>query len=420
MINMSEINSNKPSHLDEARDVHPILRANSFLIEEGLKLLRGEKYLSNEELKHIDLLFEDKNKIPTFVEVKWSDVSESQMSEYRRLVDKYHPKSRLIWAVPKDLIQKTSVASQYEIEVKPFDREKIIQIKDLQNKASDYLKQITSLLSSPFKVTMHGESISFENPVVTCYFEGRATTDRGQKKLGLKQQSVGRQLDLIKNLTIGHIAEPHEEKILLLMWEIFKAPYSYKPGKFWRIIDGGFIELIKERQERNIEKLVMKIWGLVNQYYNEFATTVKAIYSMDIKKYDLLAMLLFQLAEEKNKTVFSIDELIRSIIDEFEIRPSQPTPKIRHSILNQWIENIISVKDYENDMAKRLLEIATLKRMLMPKMGTVDMWILTPSRKNDKFIAERNPCQMLSFNKDTNLYIDIEQYSKKEEQNEPL
>lgn len=413
---MLEMNINPIFHVDEVRDAHPIFRANPFLIEEGLKLVRGEKYLSSEELKHIDLLFEDKNKIQTFVEVKWSDVSESQMSDYKRLVDQHHPKSRLIWAVPQDLALKASVASKYGIEVKPFDREKIIQIKDLQNKANEYLKQITLLLSSSFKVTMHGESISFENPVVACYFEGRATTDRGQKKLGLKQQSVGRQLDLIKNLTIGHVAELHKEKILLLMWEILKAPYSYKPSKFWRIIDGGFIELIRERQERDLEKLVMKIWELVNQYYNESATKIKTIYDRSIKKHDLLSVLLFQLADEKNKAVFSIDELIKSIIDEFEITPSQPTPKIRHSILNQWIENIISVKDYENDMAKRLLEIATLKRMLLPKMGTVDMWVLTPSKKNEGVAAQRQPCQMLSFNKDTNLFIGIEQYHKKEEQ----
>src|SRR3989338_43408 len=275
---MSEMNSNQLSHLDEAREVHPILRANPFLIEEGLKLVRGEKYLSHEELKRIDLLFEDKDKIPTFVEVKWSDVSENQMSEYRRLVQTHHPKSRLVWIVPKDLIHKASVASKYGIEVKVFDREKIIQIKELQNEASGYLKQITSLLSSPFKVTMHGESVLFENPVVACYFEGRATTDRGQKKLGLKQQSIGRQLDLIKNLTRGHIAEHHKEKIPLLIWEGFKAPYSYKSGKFWCIIDGGFIELIKERQERDIEKLVLKIWELVNQYYNECAVTVRTLW----------------------------------------------------------------------------------------------------------------------------------------------
>lgn len=177
------MNSNQPSHLDEVRDVHPILRANPFLIEEGLKLVRGEKYLSNEELKRIDLLFVDKNKIPTFIEVKWSDVFESQMSDYRRLIDQCHPRSRLIWAVPQDLIQKASMSSKYGIEVKPFDREKIIQIKDLQIKADECLQQITLLLSSQFKVTMHGESVSFDNPIVACYFEGRATTDRGQKKL---------------------------------------------------------------------------------------------------------------------------------------------------------------------------------------------------------------------------------------------
>ncbi len=413
---MLETNRNQSCYLDEVKDVHPILRANPFFIEEGLKLVRGEKYLSKEELKRIDLLFEDKDKTPTFVEVKWNDVSENQMSEYRRLVDQHHPKSRLVWAVPKDLTHKASEAAKYRIELKSFDRERIIQIKELQDKADEYLQPITSLLSSQFKVTMHGESVSFDNPIAACYFEGRATTDRGQKKLGLKQQSIGRQLDLIKNLTRGHIIELHKEKILLLIWEVLKAPYSYKPGKFWRIINGGFIELIKERQERDIEKLVMKIWELVNQYYNECAITVKTLCDSDIKKYDLFSILLFKLAEEKDKSVFSIDELIKSITDEFEIKPSQPPPRIRHGILNQWIENIVSIKDYENDMAKRLLETATLKRMLMPKMGTVDMWILTPSKKNEGFVAQRQPCQMLSFNKNANLFIGIEQYQKREEQ----
>jgi hypothetical protein len=64
-------------------------------------------------------------------------------------------------------------------------------------------------------------------------------------------------------------------------------------------------------------------------------------------------------------------------------------------------------------MAKRLLEIATLKRMLMPKPGIVVMWILTPLKKTEGFGVERTPCQMLFFNRDTSLYIGIEEYHKK-------
>lgn len=412
---MLEIKENEILQLDEVKDVHPIFRANPFLIEEGLRLVRGEKYLSNESLKHIDLLFEDKNKIPTFVEVKWSDVSENQMNDYKKLIILHSPGSRLIWAVPNDLIHKASAAPKYEIEVKPFDREKIIAIKRLQNEADKCLKEVKRFLSGSFKITMHGESIPFEDPITACYFEGKATTDRGgQKKVGLKQQSVGRQLDLIKSISIGHIAELHKEKIPLLIWEVFVAPYSYKSGKFWRIVDGGFIELIKERQDRALEKLVSRIWDMVKDYHGKHATTIRGVYNNAITKYDLLAMSLFQLSKRKEKLVFSIDELIKFFIDEFEIKPSAPTTKIKHGILNQWIENIVSVKDYENDMAKRLLEIAVLKRMLIPKMGTVEMWILSPSKKNDKLMAQRQPCQMLSFNKDTELYIGIEEYHEKE------
>lgn len=413
--------NNELIQLDEVRDVHPIFRANPFLIEDGLKLVQGEKYLSKDELKHIDLMFRDKAGTTTFVEVKWSDVSENQMDEYQRLVKLHSPGSRLMWVVPSDLAGKAAVVSKYGIELKLFEREKIITIKTLQNEADKCLQTIKALLSGSFKVTMHSEAIPFENPVVACYFEGQATTDKGaRKKLGLKQQSVGRQLDLIRSIAMGHIGELHKEKVVLLMWEVLVAPYSYKSGKFWRIMDGGFIELVKERQDRPLEKIVNSICDIVNEYFIMNGTKVKTIYDNDVRKYDLLTISLLRFYEEKGKTVFTIDELIKFFIDEFEIRPSLPPQRIRHSILNQWVENIVSGKDYENDMAKRLLEITTLKRMLLPKMGTVDMWILAPSKKDDIFIAQRQPCQMLSLNKDTGLYLGVEDYRRKEKKNEPL
>ena len=410
-MTIPQTNDSQTLQLDEVRDVHPIFRANPFLIEEGLSLVRGEKYFSNESLKHIDLLFEDKAGVPTFVEVKWSDVSEHQMAEYKRLIELHSPGRRLVWAVPDDLIGKASPASKYNIQVKSFNRGRIITIKKLQIEADTCLSEINRLLTESFKITMHGEPIPFENPITACYFEGRATTDKGgRKKLGLKQQSVGRQLDLVKNISTGHIAELHKEKIPVLIWEVFKAPYSYKPGKLWRIMDGGLIELIEERQDRSLERLVLKIWELANDYYNKYYNTLRSAYNNDITKYDITALSLFALSGRKGKLVFSIDELIGFIIDEFEIKPTSPIPRIKHGILNQWIENIVSAEKFENDMAKRLLEIAILKRMLMPKMGIAEMWILSPSRKNDKLIAQRQPCQMFSFNKDAELYLAIEQY----------
>ena len=421
MTDTGDIQSQQCYQLDEVRDVHPIFRANPFLIEDGLKMVQGEKYLSKDELKHIDLMFRDKASTTTFVEVKWSDVSESQMEEYQRLVKLHSPGSRLIWAVPSDLASKASATSKYGIELKLFEREKITAIKTLQIEADKCLRTIRSLLSGTFNVTMHGEAIAFENPIVACYFEGQATTDKGtRKKLGLKQQSVGRQLDLIRSVATGHLAELHKEKIMLLIWEILVAPYSYKPGKFWRIMDGGFIELVKERQDRPLEKIVNSIWDVVNEYISSHGAKVKAVYSNDIRKYDLLTILLLHFYEERDKVVFTIDELIKFVTDEFEIRVSLPPQKIRHSILNQWVENIVSVKDYANDIAKRLLEIMTLKRMLLAKMGTVDMWILTPARKGARLVAQRQPCQMLSINRDVTLYLTIEQYHGKESEDESM
>lgn len=54
--------------------IHRIFRANSFLIEEGLELQKGEKFCSSEQLQRIDLFFKDRLNKPTFIEVKWEEV----------------------------------------------------------------------------------------------------------------------------------------------------------------------------------------------------------------------------------------------------------------------------------------------------------------------------------------------------------
>ncbi len=398
-------------HLDEARDVHPILRGNPSLIEDGLKLLRGETFLAANELKRIDLLFEDRSRIPTFVEVKWNEVSEQQMIDYSRLLATFPTNYRLLWAVPEDLLERTAPAAKYGIEVKTFRRDKIHRIKGIQERARRQLETIKAILARPFKVTMHREAVIFENIIAACYFEGRAQTEKGAKKLGLKQQGVGRQLDLMRCLAVGHLPELHPEKIILLLWELFRAPYSYKPGRLFRISQGGFIDVIKERQERDLEKVILEIWAVIDAHRVEFLDELKAIWAGERTNYDLLAMLLSGLSTEQKKEVFTISDLIKLLGDEFELRPYPVAPRIKHGILNQWIRNIVSVKDYENDMAKRLLEVGVLKRILLARMGTVDMWVLVPSKITGKLLADRQPCQMLQFNRDSSLYLDITDYN---------
>ncbi|HEX76071.1 MAG TPA: hypothetical protein G4O12_05755 [Dehalococcoidia bacterium] len=67
------------STIDEVRNIHPILRANPFLIEEGAKLIQGERFVDDETFRRIDLHLLDKQGTPLYVEVEWSALDTAQI-----------------------------------------------------------------------------------------------------------------------------------------------------------------------------------------------------------------------------------------------------------------------------------------------------------------------------------------------------
>jgi hypothetical protein len=71
---------------EEVRDVHPVFRANPFMIEEGVTLVRGEKRPTQDTLKRIDLHLTYSAGKPLFAEIKWTSIDENQVAEYRRLI----------------------------------------------------------------------------------------------------------------------------------------------------------------------------------------------------------------------------------------------------------------------------------------------------------------------------------------------
>ncbi len=99
--------------------------------------------------------------------------------------------------------------------------------------------------------------------------------------------------------------------------------------------------------------------------------------------------------------------LVNHFIEKFLMVPSRPVPKIPLTTLNQSVNNSVDTSGYENDFAKRIIEIASLKRILIPKSGISIMWVLAPRLRNGSLVADRVPCQSFIFNKDHTLYLEI-------------
>ncbi len=79
--------------------------------------------------------------------------------------------------------------------------------------------------------------------------------------------------------------------------------------------------------------------------------------------------------------------------------------------------NTISSEGYENDMAKRLIELASLRRMLIPVRG-VPVTALLVTRRDDRgrHVFERVLCQGLRLNQAVTTFANLIQLQEEGEQ----
>jgi hypothetical protein len=395
--------------ISEVEDVHPLFRANPFLVEEGATLVRGEKYLSRNALKRIDLLLHDSKGTPMFVEIKWTGVDLDQVSEYRSLIEKSLKDYRLMWMVPDDFSSTIPSLKRLGVEVKIFSRQKIIEMVKIRRLASAVLAEIKKRLQQSFEVVMHGERVKFDDSIHACYFEGRAKTDKGVKKLGMKQPAIGRYLDLVRCVATSPVASALPELAVEVIWELLIAPYCYKPTRFWVIVRDGFAGAKKiAHLHRSLIETITYVWEAVNRFHVENSGKIRGLYDNDVAKYDLIVRVIDEaIPSDATATTVGVKDLVDSLIEKFALLPLVPTPRIWHSTLNQWVENIVTTSGYENDFAKRIIEIAVLKRMLIPVRGITIMWVLAPRYREGKLTVDRVPCQSFTYNREHNLYLEM-------------
>jgi hypothetical protein len=391
----------------EVPDLHPIFMANPFLVEEGATFLRGEKRPSLEALKRIDLHLIDSHGIHLFTEIKWSGVDENQVNDYRTLIQSQFDKFRLLWIIPDDFAYMQPQLQKLGAEVKLFSRKDMLELVAIRKAASEALLEIKDMLAKPFDYTIQSEKMTFVDVIRACYFEGRLDIDGYSKKVGLKQSGIGRYLDLVRSICVSPFASTLPELSLELIWELLCAPYCYKEAKFYTIAKKGFRSLPEfNTASGSLLTVVTALWNCVDNFHSRYKNRLRILYENDVRKYSLIYRVIDDLAAKKGRMI-DTKSLITHLINAFMMEPLPPTQRVHHSTLNQDIRNGVKTAGYENDFAKRLVDIGTLKRILIPKRGITILWVLAPRLINGKIEPDRVPTQSFIFNSEQSLFLEV-------------
>jgi hypothetical protein len=396
--------------IDEIKDVQPIFRANSFLIEEGAKYIKGEKFLSDKTLERIDISLLDRNGTPLFVEVKWSGFDREQAERYLAALKNTHKGSfRLMFLVPDDIMANLPPG----VEIAKYSRKKIVELINTRNEARKALIQILNLLSKPIippPSLMSRQSITFPNIISACYFDAEVNTERGRQKIGLRKQSIGRYLDTMRCIAQSQFASDLPELTILLLDELMNAPYFYEQRGEGVVDPDGFYHHIAQRKDHPIYKQIAEITIAVKNILAVFIrgniNNVKRFYGDSPERIDLLYRCLLEIP--KNAYEFnqlSVKTLINHMIGSFSLYPTQPLSSFKHNLLNTEVINSVTTKGYENDFAKRLVELAVLKRALIPVTGVPVIRVLKKEVIGNKPTFQRVGCQGFRLNTNKNFII---------------
>ena len=398
----------KKAATGEVEKVHPIFRANPFMIEEGATFVGGEKRPSENTLKRIDMHLIDATGTPLFAEIKWTSIDENQVIEYRKLIKDHVTKFRLVWVIPDDLAYAKPQIEKHGAEVKVFSKKEMLELIAIRKAATESLLEIKEILTEPFDYTIQGETIPFVDVIRACYFNGDLEVEGRLKKVGLKQSGIGRYLDLIRSVSTSPYASELPELTMEFIRELMAAPYSYKEAKLYMLVKKGFRSVSDSSHiHSSLASSMNALWKCTNDFHTRYKSRIRVLYGNDVSKYDITYRIM-KIISPNSGNILDVKPLVTSLKNSFVLAPLPPTSKIFHHPLNQFVHNTVDTSGYENDFAKRIIEIATLKRILIPKRGIPIMWVLAPRTHEGRIGTERVPCQSFIFNYDHTLYMGID------------
>jgi hypothetical protein len=315
-----------------------------------------------------------------------------------------------LWLIPSDLASWKSQLEAKGVEVTQYDRSSFTKMALIRREAKERLHQMQGILTSPFEASLHNDKIKFSNVIEACYFQGKVKTDKGERELGLKQSATGRQLDLIRCVAASQYSNSLPELSTLVIRELLHAPFYYKSGRFLKIVP-SLITAMNEGFMHTTSSIIGK-FNEINTYATDFHSKyldfIRKFYKEDLRRSDLLWRAIEDYVAPKwTAASVSAKEVVVAMKRAFSLKPTVPPRIIKHTVLSVDIPNLTNVEGYENDMARRLIEIMTLKRMLIPVTGLAQMWLLVPQLKEEKRSYRRVPCQNFTLNTDPALYLEV-------------
>jgi hypothetical protein len=279
-----------------------------------------------------------------------------------------------------------------------------------EEEAALICRTVHEALDRPFEVSpslMRGSQIQFPSIVSACYFQGRLNGS----ELGLRKPAIGRQLDLIRCLSSGRVAREQPEQAALLIAEVLLAPWYYESrGRVGEVASDGFYQyLYRLRRSGYFRQLYMTVRFFADSVI-AFAKDRQAVLLNAAlpTATDLLLNEVKELAGSTSGDVIPIQDLVQRLIHRFDLQPTATVDKVLHGPTGEEVVNSLSSAGFENDIAKRLMELAALKRLIIPVHGVPVMSILV-SRTGPagQRIFQRVLCQGFRLNPEPSTYQSI-------------
>lgn len=400
---------------EEKKDAHPVFLYNPFLIEDDASLVEYEHQIP---CGRIDFLFNDKNGVKLFVELEWSGIDKRQILDYVASIKtrEEEGKYRIIWLIP-DTFEKSvpvylkSSLAKDNVEIKTYSKEKIIKFIELRKDTQNTIQRIIGLLHKSVNVKIVKESVQFPSAMQACYFDGTVVQDG--RRVGLKKTATGWYLDMLNSILNCHFANELPDLTLEVVKELLDAPYYYRylgRGKGAAYVNekgfGDFITHSKYSDMTPIVEIVQEIKNLTNEFYSKFVQNKANLYDDDVSKYDLLIRSFDKIIKRSiHGGVVLADKLLTTVIEEFQLRATDPIPKVKHNTVGDILSSVRTSENYENNMGKRIIELYCLKSMLFPSRaiyGTFE--VLTPKYIGGREGYERIRTQRFIINNERTMY----------------
>lgn len=281
-----------------------------------------------------------------------------------------------------------------------------------KSEARQLCELVVSSLQAPWRAPralMRGADIGFPSVVSGCYFQGRLS-ERGTFEIGLRKPGLGRELDLIRCVAGSASLDASPDLVVKLVGELLVAPwYMERRGGIEHVASGGvWGYLEKQRRSGYYRSVYMVVRGFAEAVL-DFVRNEDLLLG-GIKKSPASADLLYQeltraSLQPQLAGILSFQNLVSHLKEKFDLRPTKAQPTVIHSVTGEDVRNTVSSEGFENDMAKRLIELSSLKRILIPVRGVpVTALLITRQDQRGRKVFERVLCQGLRFNPESPTY----------------